>query len=353
MGFPQREGEEELSAERFQRTKSVMASGAIALVIAALAFGVTSSVLGSKPLSQHLGFDLTSGASSFTITSSIYPSPACSGSTALLYPGTPRCMVFTVKNNLSVPISVQNISTTVNSLPTGCPSSNFALPTFTGPLAVSGGGSATTPGLPISLVDAGSNQDACQGATLSFVYSGNAQFTDSTSTALASSPNPAAAQPTTLSATVAGNNKSSDPLLPTGMVTFDSCPTAACSSTTILGTGSLGTGGVATFTTSTLAQGVHYLKAVYGGQGSDYSGSTSPVLTLTVGAPVTSAAASGSATTGSGSGSRSGVSTSPSSVAFTGADIAAMATLGVLMIGAGTFLVVVVRRRRRTARSES
>ena len=37
-----------MKSERFKRTKSVMASGAIALVVAALAFGVSSSVLGTK-----------------------------------------------------------------------------------------------------------------------------------------------------------------------------------------------------------------------------------------------------------------------------------------------------------------
>ncbi len=105
-----------MKSERFKRTKSVMASGAIALVVAALAFGVSSSVLGTKSaIAQHLGFDLTSGTSSFTITSSIYPSPACSGSTALLYPGTTRCMVFSVHNNLlNVPISVQSITSALD-----------------------------------------------------------------------------------------------------------------------------------------------------------------------------------------------------------------------------------------------
>ena len=62
-----------MKSERFKRTKSVMASGAIALVVAALAFGVSSSVLGTRSaIAQHLGFDLSSGTSSFTITSTVY-----------------------------------------------------------------------------------------------------------------------------------------------------------------------------------------------------------------------------------------------------------------------------------------
>jgi hypothetical protein len=345
-----------MKSERFKRTKSVVASGAIALVVAALAFGVSSSVLGTRSaIAQHLGFDLTSGSSSFTITSNVYASPACSGSTALLVPGPARCMVFTVKNDLSVPISVQNISTTVTSAPTDCPASNFSLPNFNGPLTVPGGGTANTPGLPISLIDTNSNQDACQGLTVNFAYSGSAQFMDSTSTAMTSSPaTPAASQSSTLTATVTGTDASNDPSLPAGTVTFNSCPTAACSSTTALGTGTIGAGGTATLTSSSLTTGIHYLQAVYGGEGTDYSGSTSPVQTLTVGAPVTSGATTGSGT--SGTSGTSGVSTSPSAtgpLAFTGADIAGMVALALVMIGAGTFVVIAVRRRRKSVGSES
>ena len=86
-----------MKSERFKRTKSVMASGAIALVFAALAFGVSSSVLGTKSaIAQHLGFDLTSGTSSFTITSTTYTTPSgtypaasCSGTPALLTQRSP------------------------------------------------------------------------------------------------------------------------------------------------------------------------------------------------------------------------------------------------------------------------
>ena len=143
-----------MKSERFKRTKSVMASGAVALVVAALAFGVSSSVLGTKSaIAQRLGFDLTSGSSSFTITSSIYPSPACSGSTALLYPGTPRCMVFSVHNNLSVPISVGSITSALDTTdypapPPACAGTNLTLPTYSGSLAVPANGDATSSGVP-------------------------------------------------------------------------------------------------------------------------------------------------------------------------------------------------------------
>ena len=90
-----------MKPERFKRTKSVMASSAIALVVAALAFGVTHTVV--RPSDPKMS--LTSG-SGFTITSNIYSTPACSGSTAELYPGTTRYICFNVQNNLTVPITV-------------------------------------------------------------------------------------------------------------------------------------------------------------------------------------------------------------------------------------------------------
>lgn len=257
--------------------------------------------------------------------------------------------MLTFHNNLTVPITVQSMSTSVTSPPAGCPASDFDLPTFSGNLSVPGSGTVSTSGLPISLIDTHTNQDACQGVTVSFDYTGSAQFTDSTSTALAASPTaPTSGQPSTLSATVTGTNANSDPSLPTGTVTFNSCPTQACSSTTSLGSGTIGSGGVATLSTSSLTQGVQYLEAVYGGQGTDYSGSTSPVLRLTVGAPTDSNASAGSATSGGSSSS----SANPS-FAFTGADIAGMVATGLVMIGVGTFLVIAVRRRRKTAGNES
>lgn len=339
-----------MKSERFKRTKSVMASGAIALVVAALSFGVSSGAL--RPSSSPL---VVSSGTAFTVSSAIYPSPACSGSTALLYPGVTDCAVLTVHNNLTVPITVQSLSTSVTSPPAGCPASDFSLPSFSGSLSVPGGGTAGTSGMPISLLDTHTNQDACKGVTVNFAYTGSAQFTDNTSTALAASPtSPISGQAATLSAPVTAGNASSDPSLPTGTVTFNSCPTAACTSTTALGTGAIGAGGAATLNTPSLTTGVHYFEAVYGGKADDYSGSTSPVLTLTVGDPVTSGATTGSAT--SGTSGTSGVSTSPSStgaIAFTGADIAGMVALALVMIGAGTFVVIAVRRRRKSAGSES
>ena len=150
-----------MKPERFKRTKSVVASGAIALVVAALTFGVASAVL--RPASSPFA---ASPGSAFTISSAIYPSPACSGSTTLLYPGVTDCAVLTIHNNLSVPLTLQNLSTTIPSPPAGCPASNFDLPTFSGNLSIPASGTVSTSGLPISLIDTHTNQDACQGVTV-------------------------------------------------------------------------------------------------------------------------------------------------------------------------------------------
>jgi hypothetical protein len=293
-----------------------MASIAIALVVAALAFGISSSVLGPKSaIAQHLGFDLTSGSSSFTITSSIYPSPACSGSTALLYPGTPRCMVFSVHNNLSVPISVGSITSALDTTdypapPPACAGTNLTLPAYSGSFAVPANGDATSPGVPVELNDNGSNQDTCQSSTYHFTYSGLANYTDSTTTALTATPNPSpSGQSVTFTATVTETNASIDPSGPTGTMTFYSCTSNSCGSTTSLGTGSVGSNGQATLSTSSLPVGTDYIEAVYGGSGTNLTGSTSNVLTQTV--------TSGSISTTSVFTSSANPSTYGSSVTFT------------------------------------
>src|ERR1700722_8586539 len=230
-----------MESERFKRTKSVAASGAIALVVAAVAFGVSSSVLSPKSASsEHLGFGLTAGTSSFTITSTIYPSPACAGSTALLAPGVTRCMVFSVHNNLKTSITVQSITTALDTTnypapPPICSGANLVLPSFSGSLNVSGGGNATSAGAPIALNNSGSSQDTCKNYTYHFVYSGSANYTEvyGTSTGLMSSRNPSTVgQSVTYTATItASATTSQDPVpsSPTGTVTFKDNGTTICS----------------------------------------------------------------------------------------------------------------------------
>jgi hypothetical protein len=340
-----------MTNERFKRTKSVGAGSAIALVVAALIVGFAPFVLGHRAsATQQFGAELSSSTSTFTVTSAIYPSPACTGSPALLYPGVARCAVFTVQNTLNVPITVQTVTAALDpaapALPAQCsPPTAFTLPSFSGTVAVPAGASTNLAGVPIELKDNGADQSACENLQYHFVYSGTAQFTDSTATVLTSSAAAAGSgQPVTLSATVSGSNANVDTALPTGTVTFESCPTAACATTTSLGTGSVGTGGVATLTTGALTTGTHYLEAVYGGSGADYTGSTSAVLTMAGGAPVTGSGTTGAGSTGAAATPAKSPSTSP--LAFTGADIAGMAGAALLLIAVGTGVVIAVRRRR-------
>jgi hypothetical protein len=329
---------------RFNRTKNVAAASLIALVVAAAIVGISTQFV--RPAA--LPMSLTAG-SGFTVSSTIYGAPACAGTTVPLSPGAADCAVFTVRNNLTVPISVQSLSMAVTSSPSGCPATDFSLPAFAGNLTVPGSGTSTSGALPISLIDTPSDQDACAGATIAFSYTGTAQYTDVTTTALAVSPTaPTSGQPVTLTATVVGANGSNDPALPSGAVTFNSCSTSDCASTTPIGTGSIGTGGAATLTTSSLTTGTHYLQAVYTGTGTDYTGSSSAVTTVAVGAPVTAAGSTKGAT---GAGTSGRTSSSGSSIAFTGADIAGMVVAALLLIAIGSMLVVSVRRRRKVTQS--
>ncbi|MGB9032870.1 MAG: Ig-like domain repeat protein, partial [Acidobacteriaceae bacterium] len=95
-----------------------------------------------------------------------------------------------------------------------------------------------------------------------------------TTTAVASSANPAAVgAAVTFTATVAG--PSGNTTVPTGTVTF-------MDGTTTLGTGTLNGSAQATYSTSALSAGSHSITAVYGGD-ANFSGSTSSVLTQTIG----------------------------------------------------------------------
>jgi len=268
--------------KHFRRAVLVLAS-AVALGTGTLVFALTC-VTGPKPGPP---FGLTSGTG-FNIASTIYPSPACSGTPALLYPGTTRCAVFTVHNNLTVPITVQTITTALDGRytapPAICAGPNLILPDFSGPFTVAGGGSANIPGVPIALKDSGTNQDVCENFTYHLLISGKATYTDATTTVLASSPNPSVSgHSVTFTATVTADNASSDPSLPTGTVTFYSCLSAAsCASTTSLGTGTIRAGGQATFSTSALPVGTSNVEAVYPGASTNFSGSTSNIITQVV-----------------------------------------------------------------------
>ncbi|HLJ94968.1 MAG TPA: Ig-like domain repeat protein [Gemmataceae bacterium] len=121
--------------------------------------------------------------------------------------------------------------------------------------------------------------------TITATYGGDTNFTTSASTALTqtvqssstvaltSSVNPSVfGQPVVLTATVSAVSPATG--TPTGMVTF-------MDGTTTLGTGTLNASGVATFTSSGLSVGSHTITAMYGGD-STFSSSTSTGLTQMV-----------------------------------------------------------------------
>jgi hypothetical protein len=221
-----------------------------------------------------------SSGSAFSITSTIYRYPGCSGSAALLYPGVTRCLVYSVKNNLDVPISVQRIAATLDphsaAPPAGCRAADVSLPGFSGSLHIAGGGHANSGGLPISLIDTRTNQDNCENTTLHFVYQGTAIYMAMTSTTLTSSPNPSTSgRPVTFTAIVTASDA---PDAPTGRMNFYACTTAACGAKHLLGSAVVGSHGRASFSTRCLSLGVTHVEAIYEGASTNFSSSTSNVV---------------------------------------------------------------------------
>jgi hypothetical protein len=110
-------------------------------------------------------------ATSFTITSAVTSLPACR-STALLYPGVPRCLTYTVTNPNPYPIKVTRLGVdrVISSAPSSCPSANLDLrkTQFSGSLTVPATG-ATATSVPIDMGNNG-NQDRCSGVILTFTY---------------------------------------------------------------------------------------------------------------------------------------------------------------------------------------
>jgi hypothetical protein len=184
--------------KRFHKLKVVGGVGAVAFMVTAVAFGSVSlaGVPGRSPaphLTAGTAFSITS--TFYTTPSGAYPAASCSGSPTLLYPGATRCAIFTVRNHLNVPITVQRIRTALDVRfpppPAVCAGSYLILPNFSGAVRVGSSGSATSPGVPVMLRDSGSNQDVCQDVTYHFVYWGSARRTPTgTTITLRSTPNP-------------------------------------------------------------------------------------------------------------------------------------------------------------------
>jgi hypothetical protein len=131
--------------------------------------------------------------------------------------------------------------------------------------------------------------------SITAIYGGDASFASSTSPVLMQTVNKAASSTAVVSSNSASNRgavvtftatvTSSATGTPTGTVTFQDAATT-------LGMGTL-SGGTATFTTSGLGTGAHSITAIYGGD-ANFTGSTSPILTQTIGKAASSTAVASS-----------------------------------------------------------
>jgi hypothetical protein len=231
------------------------------------------------------------GPGDFTITSEVlatpsgaFPAASCSGSGALLAPGTVRCVVFTVTNSLSSPILVTSITSALadssSTLPAECVGDNLLLPEFTGALSVPAGSTRTSLGVPVMLVESGIDQDACQGVTYDFVYTGSAQVTEGAAPISVEIVQAGAASalgvPVAFTASVTGAPVGTTP---TGTVTFfgDTLMTGARA----LGTVPLDGAGTAQLPVSSLPEGTNRVFAAYSGDAT-FAGATSVGIVHTV-----------------------------------------------------------------------
>src|SRR5882757_4784042 len=174
-------------------------------------------------------------------------------------------------------------SATGSGTPTGTVTFNDGA-TVLGPGTLSGGtATLTTSGLGAGV------------HSITAVYDGDASFASSTSPVLMQTVNKAASSTSVVSSNSASNRgaavtftatvTSSATGTPTGTVTFQDAATT-------LGPGTL-SGGTATFTTSGLGTGAHSITAIYGGD-ANFTGSTSPILTQTIGKAASSTAVASS-----------------------------------------------------------
>jgi hypothetical protein len=159
----------------------------------------------------------------FSITSAVASSPSCTG-TALLLPGAPDFLCYTVHNPFtqSITVTSMSVSSTTSSV-SSCPTSNLdmASTAYSGmPALVVAAHGAGTVGEPMSMVASNTNQDACLGTTFTFANVGKAHFTTSPPTSTTTTTTPTAGSttpaPTAGSTTPAPAAGSSTPTPPAG-----------------------------------------------------------------------------------------------------------------------------------------
>ncbi len=270
----------------------------VAALVAVVSYVVSSEVVHHR---ASLGFQLTSGTG-FSITSSVdatytAASGTCSGTSASLYPGTPRCLDLVVTNPLRAPLTVTNLTVTGVALsqsttthPSCAPTSatfTFAETDFSGVLPVDAETTASV-GRPLAWKSNGTTQDPCAGATFSFTYTGTAAFTDATTTTITAIPDTQTpGEPVVLNVAVTGENPAVDTHTPTGTVKLylftSTCSTRDAST---FASASV-SGGSAHLSTSTLPVGTDCIQAVYEDAGADFSASTSGIVHVRIGSTST------------------------------------------------------------------
>lgn len=262
-----REESESLGTVSFYYGETLLGSGNVN------SSGVATSSTTTLPAGADGLTAVYSGDASFAAsTSSVYTE-------TITVPTTATATTLTASPNPGTIGQSVTMTATVSPAPTG---SSLGTVSFYNGATLLGSGNVNSSG-----VATFSTASLPAGAdSLTAVYSGNAGFVTSTSSALSetvvaaavttsttltASPDPAFDdQPVTLTATVSPAPTGS----PAGMVSF-------YSGTTLLGTGTLNASGVATFTTSSLVVGSDSITAVYAGN-AGFAASTSSALSLTV-----------------------------------------------------------------------
>ena len=223
----------------------------------------------------------------------------------LFYPGTSEPLDLAITNPFKFAIKVLRVSVTVDPVPAkngapdpSCPAATNML--VTRPLAATlavparSTKSLSDLGVPqaqwpvLTMPDLPTNQDACEGATFTLLYSGTAIMGTAspaaTWTVVVSSPDPSTlGHAVTLTAMV---TTASRPGTPTGQVSFYSGSPRGQHA--LLGMSSLNASARATWAISGLGSGSHSLYAVYAG-GTNFASSASPVIFQLVIAPHSSA----------------------------------------------------------------
>lgn len=141
----------------------------LAVIGASIALGVAALVSRERGGIRGVG-------EQFSISSRITAEPGCR-EPARLYPGVRRCLIYVITNPFRMPITVNSVKVIRAAGGSGCPAANLDLrqAEFHGAFEVPARGTAALPPARISLVETGTNQDVCSGATFTFDYRGKAK----------------------------------------------------------------------------------------------------------------------------------------------------------------------------------